>query len=319
MSETANTPEGLGIDAAAAQFANILSGDEPKNEESGEAQPTEEVESEGEVEQEAAPEEVEEVEEGTEEDEPAQPKTFKVKVDGEEVEVTEDDLLNGYSRTADYTKKTQALAEQRKAFEAEQQAVLEERAKYAQVLSALQAQLQTATAQEQDWDALYDQDPIEASKLERKWRAYKEQQAAVRAEQERVAEQEKGEQIKRMRSHLQNEMAKVIEAIPEWKDEAKAKEGRAALVQYGKSIGFSDEELSAVYDSRMVKVLKDAAAYRALQEKKTTLQPTKGQVKTSTPSAATSKPAPSAVTKAKQRLAKTGRVEDAAAIFKGLI
>jgi len=44
---------------------------------------------------------------------------YRVKVSGEEVEVTLDELLNGYSRTADYQKKTQSLAEQRKAVEAE--------------------------------------------------------------------------------------------------------------------------------------------------------------------------------------------------------
>ncbi len=322
MSETANTPEGLGIDAAAKQFANILSGDEPTNQNEGET-PAEEESAEPEVSEDEQATETEEVESEEEvsddEDAPPAPRTFKVKVDGVDVEVTEDDLIKGYSRTADYTRKTQALAEQRKQFEAEANAVLQERAEYAKVLSELQKQLQQTTAQEPDWDTLYDQDPIEASKLERKWRAYKEQQSAVRAEQERIAQMEQGEQIKRMRSHLQTEMAKVIEAIPEWKDEAKAKEGRAKLVSYGKSIGFSDEELNAVYDSRMVKVLKDAAAYRELQAKKTGLQPAKPSIKTTQPGSSTAKPAPSAVTKAKQRLAKSGRVEDAAAIFKGLI
>ena len=320
MSETANTPDGLGIDAAAAQFASILYGEEPKNEETSEAQPTEEVESEEPAEeQEAGTEEVESEEEAPEDDdEPAAPRTFKVKVDGEEVEVTEDDLVKGYSRTADYTRKTQALAEQRKSFEAEQQAVLQERAEYAKVLSQLQAQLQQTTAQEPDWDALYDHDPIEASKLERKWKSYKEQQAAVRAEQDRVAEMERGEQIKALRARLQSEQTKVLEAIPEWKDEAKAKEGRAKLVTYGKSLGFSDEELNAVYDSRMVKVLADAAAYNDLKAKKATLQPTKTHVKQAGSSSANVKQT-SATTKAKQRLAKTGSVKDAAAIFKGLI
>ncbi|MGH9963014.1 MAG: hypothetical protein ACREBC_38845, partial [Pyrinomonadaceae bacterium] len=40
--------------------------------------------------------------------------TYTVKVGGEEVQVTRDELLNGYSRTQDYTRKTQELAEQRK-------------------------------------------------------------------------------------------------------------------------------------------------------------------------------------------------------------
>lgn len=46
------------------------------------------------------------------------PQLFKVKVDGEDVEVTLDELLNGYSRRADYTKKTMAVAQERKSLEA---------------------------------------------------------------------------------------------------------------------------------------------------------------------------------------------------------
>lgn len=42
---------------------------------------------------------------------------YKVKVDGEEIEVTQEELLRGYMRQKDYTQKTQALAEQRRQFE----------------------------------------------------------------------------------------------------------------------------------------------------------------------------------------------------------
>lgn len=52
-------------------------------------------------------------------------KTYKVKVDGQEVEVPEDELLNGYSRTAKFTKSMMELAEQRKTFETERQQAAE--------------------------------------------------------------------------------------------------------------------------------------------------------------------------------------------------
>jgi hypothetical protein len=53
----------------------------------------------------------EEPEESEDEPEP----TYKVKVNGEEVEVPLSELTKGYSREQDYTKKTMALAEERKA------------------------------------------------------------------------------------------------------------------------------------------------------------------------------------------------------------
>ena len=54
--------------------------------------------------------------ENTEVETDEEPK-YKVKVDGEEIEVTQDELLRGYMRQKDYTQKTQQLAEQRRQFE----------------------------------------------------------------------------------------------------------------------------------------------------------------------------------------------------------
>ena len=114
------TPSGS-FDAVNAMMG-ILDGDEPQTEES-QAEPEDEV-----VAADEADDETEESEE-VEEEEESQPtvRTFKVKVDGEEVEVPEDELLKGYSRTQDYTRKTQQLAEQRKAAESEFEQVRKER------------------------------------------------------------------------------------------------------------------------------------------------------------------------------------------------
>ena len=102
------TPSGS-FDAVNAMMG-ILS-DESQEVRDDQAEPEDEVVAADEADDEA--EESEEVE-GEEESQP-QVRTFKVKVDGEEVEVPEDELLKGYSRTQDYTRKTQQLAEQRKA------------------------------------------------------------------------------------------------------------------------------------------------------------------------------------------------------------
>lgn len=48
---------------------------------------------------------------------PEEPETFIVKVNGQEQEVTLDELLHGYMRNQDYTRKTQALAEERRSLQ----------------------------------------------------------------------------------------------------------------------------------------------------------------------------------------------------------
>ena len=58
-----------------------------------------------------------ETEEETHEEETDEEPKYTVKVDGEEIEVTQDELLRGYMRQKDYTQKTQQLAEQRRQFE----------------------------------------------------------------------------------------------------------------------------------------------------------------------------------------------------------
>lgn len=49
--------------------------------------------------------------------EPEEEPKYKVKVDGEEVEVTQEELLRGYMRQSDYTRKTQQLANERQQVE----------------------------------------------------------------------------------------------------------------------------------------------------------------------------------------------------------
>ena len=100
----------------------------------------------------------EQSEESEESEEQEQPQTFTVKVDGKEVDVTLDELQKGYSRTQDYTRKTQQIAEVRKQVEQETQAVRAERQQYAQLLGALQAQLQVSEPQV-DLERLYNEDP----------------------------------------------------------------------------------------------------------------------------------------------------------------
>ena len=88
------------------------------------------------------------------EEEPEQPEYYTVKVDGEELQVTQEELLNGYQRQQAYTRRSQELAEQRKKFEQEAQQVAELRNNYAQQLEQLSEQLQQANQQEPDWAEL---------------------------------------------------------------------------------------------------------------------------------------------------------------------
>jgi hypothetical protein len=204
------------------------------------------------------------------EEETQEPQRFKVKVDNEEIEVTLEELQQGYSRTKDYTKKTQALAETRKTVEAERARIEEAkqmRDTYAQRLQVIE-QMLNQNPDNENLSELRESDPIGyAIKIAE--RSEKEKQLqAVQAERQRIAQQQDSEKQQALQGHLQQEAVKLREMIPEFRDEAKAEIARKDIRTYAKSVGFSDEELSQVYDSRAVKTLYNAMMYEKLMKGK---------------------------------------------------
>ena len=260
----------------------------------------------------------EQSEENEESEEEEKPQVFTVKVDGKEVEVTLDELQKGYSRTQDYTRKTQQIAEVRKQTEAELQAVRAEREQYAQLLGALEAQVQQAAQPNIDWDRLYQDDPIEWVRQRELMRENQEKNAAIQSEKQRLSQLSQQEQMQYRNQMLQQEQEALIAAIPEWKDPKKAAAEKAMLVQFGQKAGFSPDELKNVVDHRAVVMLRKAALYDQMMSKRGQIKPvTNNGPKPAKPGAAGRVSSNTEALRAQQRLAKTGRVDDAAdAIYK---
>ena len=292
------TPEGS-FDAVNAMMGILADEDQEQGENQAE-QETEEV---------AADEVDDESEESEEVEGESEPevRTFKVKIDGEEVEVPEDELLKGYSRTQDYTRKTQMLAEQRKAAEAEFEAVRNERTQYAQLLNQLAAKLE---AEPQVDESLQYTDPIAYAQQLAQVMQYQRQKQAITSEQQRLAQVQQQEQKAEMQKYLAQQQEMLTTLIPDWVDADTAKAEKAKIRDVAKQYGYSDEELSELYDARAVALMRDAMRYRDLIAKRQEVKPKAEPVVKSRP-----RSAPSDVSQAKKRLAKTGSVNDAAALF----
>jgi hypothetical protein len=259
----------------------------------------------------------EQSEEEGDSEEGEQPQVFTVKVDGKEVEVTLDELQKGYSRTQDYTRKTQQIAEARKQTDAELQEVRAEREQYAQLLGALQAQVQQAAQPNIDWDRLYNEDPIEWVRQREVMRENQEKAAAIQSEQQRLAQLSQREQLQQREMLLAQEQEALVAAIPEWKDSKKAQAEKAMLVQFGQKVGFTSDELKNVIDHRAVVMLRKAALYDQMMSKRGQIKPvTNNGPRPAKPGAAGRVSSNTEAVRAQQRVAKTGRVDDAAnAIF----
>lgn len=253
------------------------------------------------------------------EEAPEPQQTFRVKVGGEEVEVPLEELLKGYSRTADYTRKTQAIAQARKEAETEAAAAREERQKYAQTLQALGQQLQQMQPPEINWDKLYQENPVEWVRQRELVRTRQEQMAWVQSQQQALQQRQQAEEQEAQAKTLESEREKLFEALPEWRDSDKARAEKAKIVEFATGkLGFTVDEISDLYDARAVLALRKAMLYDELMGKREQMRPTirqKARPMQAGAAGATQTNKSRASKDALSRLAKTGSTRDAASVF----
>ena len=276
MSDTqGTTPESgnaeLTVGGAANAILGLMGSDEGSEQEQPEAQ-TEANDSEAESEPEESYEESEEseVEQDDGSDEQEEPPKYRVKAAGEEREVTLDELIKSYQLGTDYTKKSQAVAEERKAVEAERQRIEEARQLRDQYADRLQVieQMLNQQPQEENLEYLKENDPIGYAVKVAELSQREKQLAQVQAERQRIAQQQQMERQEQLGQVVQAEARKLAEAIPEYADPQKGETIRQQLREFGLKAGFSDGELANVYDSRAVLTLWKAMQYDKLQSAK---------------------------------------------------
>lgn len=321
-----DTPEGTGISVDDA-IASLLTGP-ADTQEASEAQSSAQAAGNSAPTEQEAPAATEQAEqtatEETTEDsgqqEPADAGKVRFKLpDGTDVEATLDDLSKSYLRQADYTKKTQELATQRKTLEQEAATLRVERTRELQILNLAQQMLAQQVPPEPDY-TLATADPVQFVQQKAAHDAAMQRLQALNVHQQRVAEQVQAEQVQTLQQHLTKEAEALVERIPEWKSPDVAKAEKTKLIEFGRSVGFTDAELSAVYDSRAVAVMRDAMLYRELMAKRPAIEakpaPAPKVLQPGTARTGNSKSTEAA--RAHARLAQTGSVDDAvAALLKG--
>ena len=332
-SDSMESGSDLTISEAASAFEGMLSAPEDSNE-----QPTEKEEDTQEAEVEETEEEdvefeAEEADDNTEETEDEseiedeevveEEQTFTIKAAGEEKEVTLDELKKSYQLGSDYTKKTQEVAEQRKVIDQEAKAIIEARKvrdEYAQRLKSVEEFLVGSNESKENLAELKENDPIGYAVKVAEMTEKKEQLQLLQAEQQRIAQQQNSDRSANMQKYVEQEAQKLAQSLPEFSDNTKGEQVRNEIRNYGKKVGFTDEELSSVYDSRHVLVLHKAAQYDKLMagkagvKKKVANAPkmVKGGAKVK--QSVTDKQK-----KLQQRLLQTGDARDAASIFENFM
>ena len=294
-----------------------------------------EEESEEELEEESDDESEEESEEELDaEEEEEEPNAYTVKVDGEEIEVTLDELKSGYSRQSDYTKKTQEIAEYRKQADAMMQQAQQEvyqtqqfRQQYIDAASAV-VQQQYGKLNElvnnTDWERLKIEDREEY--LTKKSEVA-DLQTSMQQEEQRLNhanEQAMAEQRQLQQRVAYEERQKLESILPEWKNEEFRQKAGKELTQFAMSQGFTQEELSQLTDHRSLLVLMQAKAFQEMQKAQTSTKSKKTKKKPKMASSGTGSKSKGEKSKNQRtakmkRLGQTGHVDDAASLLEDYV
>ena len=266
--------EAQNIDGAAEKISGLLN---PKDQqetetkaEPSESKPETQEVQESQVESETAPEQETENTEVTEETqtELEEPNLHQLKVNGQEIEVSLDELKAGYSRDSDYRQKTHALSLERKDLENQKQSL---RQSYDDRIRELNDKIATADAfvrQQQgseDLQRLYEEDPAAAARLD-----FQLRQQTDRIEEIKSTAREA--QQKQYNDFLETQKSLAAEKIPEFADPSKADTFKLNMRNTLRDYGFNDTEIGSLADHRFLMVAKDAMSYKAFQNKKPIVQ-----------------------------------------------
>lgn len=223
--------------------------------------------SEADEEEEAADDDAETDAADQEEPDEPRPETYRVKVDGNEIEVTLDDLKRAYSGDAHIQRGMQEAAEAKKQAKALLDALQSEQQRFTEFanLRMQEGFKQPPKAPDQ---ALAKKDPIRYIEALAEYQESLAEYQAEQAEIQRYAQAQKAASDEQMRARFMEQERILAQHIPEFGNPETAPKAKEALRKAGEFYGFSADELGSVVDARAVRVLNDAAKWRQLQSAK---------------------------------------------------
>lgn len=245
-----NTPQEK---EASEQPSKPIEETQPNAELEDEAITTEaEEEEEAGVESQAEESEEEEVEEEVVEEQTL----YRVKIDGEEMDVPLEELQKNYQLEKTAQQRLSQAAQERKTLDAEKTSLSAQREQYAQGLQELSKALQNQMPTQEEMNKLKEDDPY----------AYQELKL-TQLEQQEALRQVSAQQQKLHQEKVLEEEKKLLSVIPEWQDPEKRTRETQGVVTYAKRMGFSDMELQNATDHRAIAILLKAKKYDELMSK----------------------------------------------------
>lgn len=261
------------------------------------------------------------VEEPEQQTDKEMPTTYKVKVNGQELEVPLDELIAGYQKDSDYRQKTAEVAEQRRQADAQRQQAEAEIAQAMRVTSQASLVLQSELAQfnNVNWQQLAYEDPAQYVALKAQYDGKIQQLQQAQWQHEQLAQIENQHKQQQRAEYYASQQQALLDKLPAWKDAAVAKAESESIKSYLKDFGLSEDEINGISDSREVVLARKAMLYDQLMAKQPQAMAKVNQApqRVEKPGAGT-RPADQR-TSAMKQLSKTGNVKDAAPLLKAFL
>lgn len=243
----------------------------------------------------------------------------RTKVDGEVATVPLSKLREGYQLRQHFTRQQEQFLAERRAWEEARQQAEQQFAQQAglaqEVLEAEERQLNQQYTR--DWTALRQEDPAEYAAQVAEYNQRLQQLRQKKQQLFEAVQKRQQEWFSQQQQQVQQEVQKFAE-ITGWTTPEKFQQNGARLRSYlVEKIGLAPEAVDSLADHRALLVAEKARKFDELMEK---VQTSKKQVKEThqMPSGTASRQPSgkqSKVQQAKQRLVKTGALEDAASVF----
>jgi len=192
------------------------------------------------------------------------PNLHRVKVQGQELEVSLDELKAGYSRDSDYRQKTHVLSQEKKSFEEQKQGLSQTYQSRLKELDDLINSANTYISQQSgnvDLPKLYEEDPAQAARVDYQMRQQQEHLSNLKKQSERI-------RLEQYNSYLDEQRKLAATKIPEYADPNKAPVFKSQLKNTLADYGFTDAEIGMLADHRFLMVAKDAMEYRNFKGQK---------------------------------------------------
>lgn len=252
-----------------------------------------------------------------------------VKVDGEEIEVTYDELVSGYSRTEYLTRTRQKeSAEHREAM----QGVETARAEYAEKLELMAQALDQLDPGEPDWEKIQRENPNDFGAIFAAHQKRVKVREAVAAEKAAEAKKSAEALAQQQSDYVAEQFELLTQAVPEWRKDQKAMAADiGAIREFAQTtLGFSEQEVDSINDHRVILALRAAktgfeleqGGRKALRNKRRrgrTLRPSGEKRGRTRKTGGRRSSSGKRIASASRRVARTGNVTDAASLFETML